>query len=121
MTRIFTFAGNQTRGQLDYCTKMSASCSHEGARTTGARNVPLRCAGGFARRRNPDLGGDCAERQGDRTDASEHLQRAIPQSRLVTIQGAAHASMDEQGDAVRETVAAFAAEVFQTTGTAAFA
>ncbi|HEX8295897.1 MAG TPA: hypothetical protein VF593_06320, partial [Chthoniobacteraceae bacterium] len=44
--------------------------------------------------------------------ASEILQWTLPKAKLVTVEGAAHASMDEQGPAVCAIVSSFATETF---------
>ncbi|HEX8313019.1 MAG TPA: alpha/beta hydrolase [Chthoniobacteraceae bacterium] len=112
MTRIFTFAGNQTRGQLEFCTRMSVGCSPKVLAGQALGMFRYDVADVLPRIDLPTLVVTAPKDKATEPDASEFLRTKLPQARLVTIMGAAHASMDEQGGAVREAVADFAAEVF---------
>ncbi|HEV7866156.1 MAG TPA: alpha/beta hydrolase [Chthoniobacteraceae bacterium] len=117
MTRIFTFAGNQTRGQLEFCTRMSVRCSPKvlAGQALGMFRYDAREA--LARIDLPTLVLTAPKDKATEPDASEFLRGALPHAQLVTIKGAAHASMDEQGASVREAVERFAEETFRASET----
>lgn len=114
LTRLFTFAGRQTRGQLDFCTRMSVRQSPRILSRQMLAMFRYDVTDTLPRIDLPALVLTAPHDKATEPDASEFLHRTLPHATLITIAGTAHASMNEQGDAVRQAVADFADQVFAT-------
>jgi pimeloyl-ACP methyl ester carboxylesterase len=111
-TRISAFAGNQTRGQVEHSTRMSVECSPKVLARQALGMLRYEARDVLPQVDLPALVITAPKDTATEPDASEFLQRTLPKAKLVTVEGAAHASMDEQGPAVCAIVSSFAAETF---------